>query len=224
MTFFLIFSYRGFGGSGAGTAFKFHFAETEGEAEGDVAAGVFAVGDAGAVGIDVGGTPAVPVEDVAGVEVEGEFAVEEVGTHAEVDAFALMADGEFCPAVRGGVVVAADEDFQFVPQFCPHFASDAEGEHLVDHRGLVGADEDAVPVVGEAHIEADVEEGCGTIHAVGVERETAAVATVVGHTVADHAVEIGHIAGIADGGVLVQVGFEGGAGTHGAKVGKIFVP
>ena len=68
----------------AGLAFKLHFAQAEGETEGDVARAVAGGGAAGDVRIGVGRGTRVSVEDILHIEVERQMPVEQVGTDAEV--------------------------------------------------------------------------------------------------------------------------------------------
>ena len=69
-----------------GALFEFHLAETEGQADGDAAAVGLVSGGGLHIRAVVCLTPSVPVEDVVGVEVDRQLAVEEVGTKAGIDA------------------------------------------------------------------------------------------------------------------------------------------
>ena len=202
---------------------QFQFAEAQGEAEGDVAAGVLRGGAGGVVGVDGGGGPLVPVEDVVHVEVERQAALEEVGAHAEVDALAGLVDVEHRPSVAAAVVVARDEDLDLVLHFGPHAAADVPRETFV-FDPLAGAHHDAVPAVGEAGVEAYVEEARGAYHGVDAQVEAAAVAGVVGDGYADVAAEEVAPLRVADPAAFVDVGAEGGAGAQGAELGEVFVP
>lgn len=84
---------------------KFHLSEAEGDAQGNEARIVLAVGGGSIEGVDDAGVPSTPVEDVADIQFYGHAAVEEIGISTQVNTFFALIDPEdvLCAAAVVGV-------------------------------------------------------------------------------------------------------------------------
>lgn len=210
------------GGTLLGHAGEFHLAEAESDTHADIAAGEFAVGGAGIVGIDHAGVPGAPVEDVVDVQVDRHAAVEEVGVDTQVYAFVRFVDVE--EALGAATVVGIGKKLIVFPQLDPRVEAETIAPHAVLVGGLAGAVDHIQVIVIERGIESDAGKATGAISDVGVEAGSIAIAHVDGLAVMDHTAEEVAIDHVGERALLVDIAGIVGFESHASELVEILVP
>ena len=117
----------------AGLSLQLHLSETERDARADGATDGLGAGSVLVVRVRIFALTGVPVEDVVHVQMDGNLAVEKVGTQPAVDAVARLRDRKQADTL--GTIIRRGVDFQHLPQLGPEIEAEAVAE-VVDLGGF----------------------------------------------------------------------------------------